>query len=39
MSNINNPLTCILINRSRNANDKIILCNYIIHNMLINLDV
>jgi len=39
MSNINNPLPCILINRSRNANDKIILCNDIIHNMLINLDV
>lgn len=35
MSNINNPLPCILINRSRKANDKIILCNDIIHKMLI----
>lgn len=39
MSNINNPLPCILINRSRNANYKIMLCNDIIHNMLINLDI
>lgn len=34
MSNINNPLPCILINRSRNANDKIILCNDIIHMLI-----
>lgn len=34
MSNINNPLQSILINRSRNANDKIILCNDIIHMLI-----